>query len=96
MKYFSMTRKDIETIYRTVVAQFPDNSIVDKIGIYEAKDMLCPGVVSVTYIEDCNENGVTIRTSASTLCWITDKQLTLKQLKKIVSVWTELMRDDSV
>lgn len=88
-----MTRKHIESVYRTLVVNLPDNSIVDRIGVYETRDMLCPGIVSVTYTEECNVDGVTVSTSSPTLCWLTDKQLTLRQLKKIVSIWTELMNE---
>ena len=91
-----MTRKYIESAYRTMNAHLPDNSIVSKVGIYESSGILCPGILSATHTETWDESGVMVSTESPTLCWQTDKQLTLKQLRKIVDIWTELMRDDSV
>jgi hypothetical protein len=91
-----MTRKTIEGIYRTIVTRFPEDSIVNMVGIYKANNMLAPGVMSAVYKEEHNDDGIEVVKSIRTLCWILEKQPSLKQLKKIVDIWTEMMNDDKV
>lgn len=78
-----MTKRYIEEIYATLRSRLTDDCYVTRVEAHLYDGKLLPGI---TYMEamDQDNGGKT-----NTTCWVPDKQLTIKQLVKLLAVWEE-------
>lgn len=76
-----MTKKGMEKTYYEVMDCISKDGHVAKRGLYMLDGILVPGMVWIKQ----DENIMHMRTTY----WNTEKQLTIKQLVKLLAVWEE-------
>ena len=78
-----MTKKYAEGIYVSLTCNLTDDCYITRVEAHLYDGKLLPGI---TYMEamDQDNGGKTNIT-----CWVPDKQLTTKQLIKLLTVWEE-------
>lgn len=85
-----MTKKYAEGVFKCILEHLPEQRSITGVSLYLSKDMLMPRVTynkPVEIIE--NEDGTCISESSGFMGWVPDKQLTTKQLIKLLTVWEE-------
>ena len=85
-----MTKEHIADVYKEISKVLPDN-MTTLIGIYYRDGMLLPGISY--FSEEDNYEECSVDTKHGTICWSTDKQLSLKGLTKVVRIWNELRHE---
>ena len=76
-----MTKKYAEEIYATLRSRLTDDCYVIGAGTYPHNGKLLPGLLFKEGMDQDGEGPIKIN------CWVPDKQLTIKQLVKLLAVW---------
>ena len=78
-----MTKRYAEEIYASLTCKLTEDCCIVRTGAHLYNGKLLPGI---TYMEamDQDNGGKT-----NVTCWVPDKQLTIKQLVKLLAVWEE-------
>lgn len=85
-----MTKRYAEGVFKCILEHLPEQRSITGVSLYLSKGMLMPRVTynkPVEIIE--NEDGTCISESSGFMGLDTDKQLTIKQLVKLLAVWEE-------
>lgn len=79
-----MTKKYAERIYASLTCKLTEDCYVTRVGAHLYDGKLLPGI---TYMEAMDQDKDTYKVNVT--CWVPDKQLTIKQLVKLLAVWEE-------
>lgn len=79
-----MTKKYAEEIYASLTCKLTEDCCIVRTGAHLYNGKLLPGI---TYMEGMDQDKDTYKVNVT--CWVPDKQLTIKQLVKLLAVWEE-------
>ena len=85
-----MTKKYTEGVFKRILEHLPEQRSITGVSLYLSKGMLMPRVTynnPVDIRED--EDGTYVSESSGFMGLDTEKQLTIKQLVKLLAVWEE-------
>ena len=82
-----MTRKYAEEEYAKLIQLLTYDCCIVRTGAHLYDGKLVPGI---TYMEGMDQDKDTYK--VNTVCWVPDKQLTTKQLVKLLAVWKECIK----
>ena len=81
-----MTRKEIMSANDSLVSNLPTGYCILGVGAHLYNGMLIPGI---TYKDAIDQDYMPLLTN--TVCWVPDKQLTVKQMLKVLTIWNDSM-----
>ena len=79
-----MTKRYAEEEYAKLIQLLTYDCCIVRTGAHLYKGKLVPGI---TYMEGMDQDKDTYKVNV--ICWVPDKQLTTKQLIKLLTVWKE-------